>query len=195
MGGEPAATTTADKEVTRQVADAVSVAQRIPGFSSVTEEEVMDLVNVQQEEQTIEELVEEADEEEDQAEQLRKERDEGEVEGELPVAELRDLLSAMESFKDKLMEMDPKHDRSTAAIATIQCALAPYTTVYNQYINKLQQQLITSYFHAKDARGAPTPSQVEEKEIDDIIAVIEDDDSVSVSFEGFQSDDNLDDSD
>ena len=35
----------------------------------------------------------------------------------------QDLLSAMESFKDKLMEVDHKQDRSAAAIAAIQCAM------------------------------------------------------------------------
>ena len=49
---------------------------------------------------------------------------------------------------------------------------------------------------SQEARGASTPTPQDEKEIDDIVAAIEDDDVVSVSFEGFRSEDeDLDDPD
>ena len=61
----------------------------------------------------------------------------------------------------------------------------------SSYVVRMGGQLRTQhrYFNPQEARGASTPTPQDEKEIDDIVAAIEDDDVVSVSFEGFQCED------
>ena len=176
-------------QVARQVADAVAVAQRIPDFDGVTQEEMMQLVNVRQEEQTVEEMVEEADEEAEQAEQpLTQEGEVEEGKGQLSSAVVRELLSILETIKDKVLLVDNQPDRAATAVAALSSAMQPYKDLFNQYMSNRQQALITRYFKPHQPPATCSPQPVEEQEIDDIIAEVVDDNEVSsFDFGGFES--------
>lgn len=57
-----------EKEVDKQVAETVLIAQRIPGFDGVTEDEVVGIVQTKEQEPTGEDMMEEANEQEQEEE-------------------------------------------------------------------------------------------------------------------------------
>lgn len=179
-------TSTTGREMQREITDALSIAQRIPGFDGVTEQEFMDLVDMQQEEQTAEEMVEEADEdeEEDQADQAQEEQ----VVGQLPASKVRDLLSHFEAFMDVVHELDNQTARVETASSYFKLGIQPYKDLYKTYLNVSQQSLITSYFKPQQPSVTSSQQQEEEQDIEDILAEIEDDDVISsYEFTGFSS--------
>ena len=106
-------------------------------------------VNVRQdqEKQTKEEMVEEADEDEEQAEQLlTREEEVEEREGQLSSANVRELLSILETLKNKVVEVDNQPARAATAVASLNTAMQSYTDLFRHYMSNRQQALITRYF-------------------------------------------------
>ena len=181
------ASASAAAEVDRQVAEAVSIAHRIPGCDSVTAEEVLGMVQNQQQEPTVEEMVEEADEEEEEAATAG-----GQEVGEaadpkiITVPTLRRLLMEAEKLKDLFVDLDPEVDRSFNLVKNFNTLLEPYNALFKQHISHQQQALITRYFRRPTTPSPPREQELDEAEIDDVLAEFEDDDVVSnFDFGGF----------
>ena len=118
----------------------------------------MQLVNVRQvqEEQTVEDMVEEADEDEKEAEQpLTQEGEVEEKEGQLTSANVRELLSILETLKDKVLQVDKQSDRAATAVASLSSAMQPYRDLFSLYMNNRQQALITRYFTPQQPPRSP----------------------------------------
>jgi len=176
------ATDTADnRDLDRQVAETVAIAQRIPGFDAVTADEVLDLVNSRQTALTVEEMVEDADEQE-------QEQDAEQAPGEMTTASVRRLLEVAETFKDILMDQDPNVDRAFAAVGHFNSLLEPYSQLFKKFMNSKQQALITRYMLRPSSPDSPQPATVDDADIDEILAAEEDYDAVSnFDFGGFSA--------
>ena len=121
-------------------------------------------------------MVEEVDEDEEEQEELAQLEEEEEERGvQLSIASIRELLSIMETLKDKILQFDDQPSRASTAVASLNSALKPYKDLFSLHMTSWQQALITRHFKPQHSPSTLIPQPIEEREIEEIILATEDD--------------------
>ena len=174
--------------------EVAAAAQAVPGCSSVSATEVMEVVEDPGLLYTVEEVAEDVDrnerEEEEQEERQRQLREREERPRRVTTSALAQLLAHLEQAKQVAQDSDPNNDRVLRFLSAVQVANEIYEPVHRELVHQGRQAIITAYFQ-RQAQAAPADTGEEEAalEVDDLQNLSDDDEVASIvsdaDFAGF----------
>ena len=167
------------------IADAVTAAREIPGFSSVTHDDILELhADIATSQDIMESLLLEDQLQEEQEVQGREDETQGGAPNVLTMSRISGILAAAEVFKESLIDLEVCPVRSSEMVQAVKKVVSFYSEMHDKKMRERKQSLITRFLKVKESEEESDESDVESVPDSMFDQSVVDD----VDFDGFMAD-------